>query len=208
MLEPYDGRDEYWACAPVETPIGSSNATAIQNFILTSMLLSFCSGRMRRPEGQSGSTRCERSRGTSHVGKGEGASPVGAGLYRRPRAATEPPSGVSALRVTIPDARKKGSGLPASVCSPVSPRRERGQDMGEAAPQPRLRRRASAAGARRLRQGQAASIADPQEGPRPSQPDPARPHAPEVAGLPLPRPRRPHDGAIPGNRHLTDGRLS
>ena len=34
MLEPYDGRDEYWASAPVVTPIGSSNATAIHNFIL------------------------------------------------------------------------------------------------------------------------------------------------------------------------------
>ena len=58
--------------------------------------------------------------------------------------------------------------------------------MGEAAPQPRLRRRASAAGARRLRQGQAAPIADPQEGPRPSQPDPARPHAPEDCGAASP----------------------
>ena len=132
-------------------------------------------------------------------------------------AATEPSSSVSALRVTIPNASKQNQEQkPAGGLRPrwSVPRHrpvvKRGPpgERGRANPAPAGKtprgRRAGAAPARPLRQGWAAPVAGPK---RPA-PGAARPrsHA-ALRGWPVPvrLVRRPHDGAMPGNRPLPSG---
>jgi len=137
-----------------------------------------------------------RPRGRTRATRSRAAPPFGSRSLTQ--ASTRP---VRAKNRQARQQAKQAASVPC-VCSPVSPRREArptslpGSDQpGTARPASRLR--PAPAGKAKPRPSQAPS------GPRPPQPSLARSQASGIDPIPAGWSKGPHDGATPGNRHLT-----
>ena len=92
----------------------------------------------------------------------------------------------------------------SGVCSPASPRREARPTRQPGPHQPCAKRRTAQARLRPARVGEAAPRpSQAPSGPRRPQPSLAPSQASGVDAVPAAWSRGPHDGAMPGNRHLT-----